>query len=151
MVKDVYDKEIMAFLKKYKVLVWDGDDYHKDGFTKLVPMYLDSNPSTVAVSFKKRFEIPKFNSRWASLMLKYPKRIKVVPIDYPEDAKTFGVHAEVDKYCKELPEWAQEYFALGRCAMKVTGSTQVVALGGGGIAGNEAHVGSQDGVQWQIY
>ena len=50
--KDVYDKEILAMLNKFKVLVWDGDDYAADGFTKLVPMYLDANPTAVAVSFK---------------------------------------------------------------------------------------------------
>merc|ERR1712190_318993 len=84
-------------------------------------------------------------------MEKYSLRIVVAPIDFPEDAAANGVEAEMHEMCGDMPSWAQEYYALGRCAIKATGSKQVVALGGGGIAGNEAQAHFPEGGEWTIY
>ena len=51
--------QVLAELKDAKMLVWDGDDYKADAFTKFVALFLDSTTGTHAVSFKKKYEVPK--------------------------------------------------------------------------------------------
>merc|ERR1712083_1055279 len=53
---------------------------------------------------------------------------------------------------------ARDAFVLGRYAMRVSGSTQVIALGGGGITESEARCSTVDRkessdpeVHWQVY
>lgn len=85
-------------------------------------------------------------------MRDYPQQVIVVPIDYPViPPSAYNISGEIQEYVAELPAWAQEYFALGRIAIKTTKSKQVVALGGGGIAAKEATAGFQDGVKWTVY
>jgi len=149
-ISTAYDSKIMQVLKGTAMLVWDGDDPKDDGFTKFVDMYL-KNTSGFAVAFKKRYEVPKFNSRWYKTMAAYPGRVTVVAIDYPDDNAAYGVDKELIDFCGEYPGWAQEYFALGRIAMHITKSKRVISAGGGGIAGAEAMAGFGAGVQWTVY
>ena len=41
-------------------------------------------------------------------------------MDYPKDGERHGAAAEAKVYSKTLPNWAVEYFVLGRVALKVT-------------------------------
>jgi len=148
---NVYDECVMEKLKRFEVLAWDGDDYDMTGYTRLVPMYLNSTPSGVAIAFKRRLEIPSFNQRWYSWMAKHPGRICVVPIDDPEDFESWGILEEVKVYAHSVPAPAQQCFMLGRIAMKLTGAVEVVALGGPGISANEAMAGFPDKVHWTVY
>ena len=53
--------------------------------------------------------------------------------------------------CTPLPGWARDYYALGRIAIKVSGATVVVSLGGGGIAAREAEAGLKEGAAWTVF
>jgi len=66
------------------------------------------------------------------------------------DAAEHGIAGEL-KDAEGLPEWAQEYFLVGRLANKVTGSKQVFSLGGGGISAHEAKASADSGVDWIVY
>ena len=50
-----------------------------------------------------------------------------------------------------MPQWALQYYALGRVAIKATGSMFVLCLGGGGIAQNEAEANILDGGSWVVF
>jgi len=66
------------------------------------------------------------------------------------EAAEHGITDELND-TEGMPDWAQEYFLLGRLACKVTGSKQVLSLGGGGIAAHEAKASAKSGVSWTIY
>lgn len=149
-----YNDEVLALLKECELLVWDGDGYKEDSFTQIVPLFLASHPDARAVAFKLNYETDILKDKWASVVKKFPGRIFVVPVELippaNKDAVRFGIDEEVKKV-PDLPDWAQEYFILGRVASKATGSKTVISLGGGGIAANEASVGIDDGQQWHIF
>jgi len=66
------------------------------------------------------------------------------------DAADYGI-TEEQQDVQGLPDWAQEYFLMGRLACKATGSKQVFSLGGGGIAAHEAEASTSSGAVWTIY
>merc|ERR1711924_309423 len=105
-------------------------------------------------AFKINYEVDFMKEDWTSVVKEFPGRLFVVPCELipPDwkDAARYGVTEEM-KTVTDLPDWAQEYFLLGRLAIKVTGSKRVIALGGGGISANEASVGMRDGVEWTVY
>merc|ERR1712113_1243103 len=84
----------------------------------------------------------------------FPNRIKLVVVDMKpptwRDAAEHGITEEL-KGVQDLPEWAQEYFLLGRLACKLTGSKTVFSLGGGGISAYEAKASATSGALWTIY
>jgi len=140
-----------------KVLVWDGDLLENTGFTKMVPRFLDgrnTNPKPWALAFVLDYEVDDFRESWAEVIEQYPGRIVVVAVDMKtptwHDAANQGITDEL-KDTQGLPDWAHEYFLVGRLACKTTGSKQVFSLGGGGIAAHEAKAGAKDGVVWTIY
>mmetsp|Transcript_115585 Transcript_115585/g.307334 ORF Transcript_115585/g.307334 Transcript_115585/m.307334 type:complete len:340 (-) Transcript_115585:80-1099(-) len=147
----VYDANIVERLKKFEVLAWDGADYDSAGVTRLVPLYLSAVPRGVAVAFKRRYEIPRFNQRWYSWMAKHPGRIVVVAVDVDQDAKAMEVSAEVATYCRVPSESQRRSFLLARIAFKTTGAAEVVALGGEGTVGWEAQASFPDDVHWTVY
>jgi len=146
-----YDKGAIERLKRFGVLAWNGDGYDATGFTRLVPLFLHSTKMGVAVAFVGKFEIPRFNIRWHTWMAKYPGRIFVVPIDEEHDVKELGVSEEAKTYCGSAGAGELQAFVLGRAAMKISGSLEVVSLGGEGSLGNEAQAGFPDDVHWTVY
>ena len=74
----------------------------------------------------------------------------MISIDGKSDASAFGLNGELTRVCA-MPERAQEYYILGRIAIKLTKSKHVVALGGGGIAGEEMAASLDEGVSWTVY
>jgi len=151
--EDKYEEDILKTISKYQVLVWDGDEYDTTGFTKMVPKFLDANAQGECVAFRLDYEVDDFKESWADVIEQYPSRISIVSIDlkFPSlvDAKRLGVLEEMAK-AVELPDWAQEYFLLGRVACQATQSTLVISMGGGGISKSEAEAGIAIGVEWEV-
>merc|ERR1712194_718023 len=67
-----------------------------------------------------------------------------------EDMQRFDFSGEADRIAA-LPAKAQDFYNLGRVAMKTTCSKMVLAIGGGGIAAQEADASLLEGVQWVIF
>jgi len=136
------------------MLVWDGDPLDNTGFTKMVPQFLQTNPVSKALAFVLDYEVDDFMESWADTIEQFPHRIRVVAVDMKPpfwgEAANYGITEEL-KDTEGMPQWAQEYFLLGRLACKLTGSKQVLSLGGGGISAHEAKVSAKSGVSWTIY
>jgi len=139
---------------KCKMMVWDGDPFDETGFTKLVPKFLEENPQSKALAFKLDYEVDNFKESWEKIIEQFPDRIRLVAIDMKppiwHDAAEHGITDEL-KGVQDLPDWAQEYFLLGRLACKLTGSKTVFSLGGGGISAYEAKAAANAGMKWTIY
>ena len=92
--------------------------------------------------------------RAGKIIEQFLDRIKLVAVDLKPptwcDAAEHGITEEL-KGVQDLPEWAQEYFLLGRLACKLTGSKTVFSLGGGGISAYEAKATASAGMKWTIY
>jgi len=151
--EDKYQEETLKTISKYQVLVWDGDPYDITGFTKMVPKFLDTNKQGECIAFRLDYEVDDFKESWADVIEQYPGRISIVSIDlkFPSlvDARRLGVLEEMAK-AAELPDWAQEYFLLGRVACQATRSSLVISMGGGGISKSEAVAGIAIGVEWEV-
>eukprot|EP00927_Polykrikos_kofoidii_P062311 TRINITY_DN57117_c0_g1_i1.p1 TRINITY_DN57117_c0_g1~~TRINITY_DN57117_c0_g1_i1.p1 ORF type:complete len:360 (+),score=41.64 TRINITY_DN57117_c0_g1_i1:64-1080(+) len=147
----VYVQEALALVLPHDGVVWDGDPLNASGFTALIEEYLAAHPTGIAVAFKPRDAVATVLRSWRGVMERYPGRLKVVPVDIPVDTDTLGLHDEVVQNCAPLPGWAQQYYALGRVAIKVSGSRTVVSLGGGGIAAREAEAGVNEGASWTVF
>jgi len=137
-----------------KMIVWDGDPLEATGFTNMVPKFLENDPQSKALAFVLDYEIDDFKESWEQVIEKYPNRIRVVAVNLkpPEwrDAADNGIMEELTAL-QDFPEWAQEYFLMGRLACKATRSKKVFSLGGGGISAHEARVSANTGVSWTIY
>jgi len=137
-----------------KMIVWDGDALDGTGFTNMVPILLEHDPQSKALAFKLDYELDDFKESWQQVIEKYPNRIRVVAVDLKSpnwrDAADSGILEEL-KALQDLPEWAQEYFLLGRVACNATSSKKVFSLGGGGISKHEAMASANSGVAWTIY
>jgi len=151
--EDKYEEDILKTIARYQVLVWDGDEYETTGFTKMVPKFLDANAQGECVAFKLDYEVDDFKESWADVIEQYPDRISIVSIDMKlpslVDAQRLGVLEEMSN-AAELPDWAREYFLLGRVACQATRSSLVISMGGGGISKSEAQAGIAVGVEWEI-
>ena len=139
---------------KCTMLVWDGDPFEDTGFTKMIPQFLQTNHVSKALAFVLDYEVDDFMESWADTIEQFPHRIRVVAVDMKPpfwgEAANYGITEEL-KDTEGMPEWAQEYFLLGRLACKLTSSKQVLSLGGGGISAHEAKVSAKSGVSWTIY
>jgi len=137
-----------------EMIVWDGDPFEETGFTKMVPKFLERNPQSKALAFVLDYEVDDFRESWEKVIERYPGRIRVVAVDLKpprwRDAADHGITEEL-QHMRGLPDWAQEYFLMGRLSCKATGSKQVFSLGGGGIAAHEAEASTSSGVVWTIY
>jgi len=137
-----------------EMIVWDGDPFEDTGFTKMVPKFLERNPQSKALAFVLDYEVDDFRESWEKVIERYPGRIRVVAVDLKppiwRDAADYGITEELQDV-QGLPDWAQEYFLMGRLACKATGSKQIFSLGGGGIAAHEAKVSTNSGAVWTIY
>jgi len=137
-----------------KMIAWDGDPLEGTGFTNIVPNFLENDPQTKALAFVLDYEVDDFRESWEKVIEQYPGRIRVVAVDLKpaiwRDAADYGITEELEDV-QGLPDWAQEYFLMGRLACKATGSKQIFSLGGGGIAAHEAKVSTNSGAVWTIY
>jgi len=137
-----------------EMMAWDGDLLEETGFTKMVPKFLDNNSAAKALAFVLDYELDDFWESWEQVIERYPNRIRVVVVDMKppawRDAADRGIMEEL-KDMDGLPEWAQEYFLVGRLACKATGSKRVFSLGGGGIAAHEAKASANSGMEWTIF
>merc|ERR1719461_557121 len=120
----------------------------------MVPQFLEKHSEAKALAFVLDYEVDDFVETWEPIIEKYPDRIRVVAMDMKpptwRDATDHGITDEL-KDTQGLPEWAQEYFLVGRLANKATGSKQVFSLGGGGISAHEAKSSANSGVEWTVY
>ena len=146
-----YLQDALALILPYDTVVWDGDPLKAGGFTALVEVYLAAHPVGIAVAFKPRNAVNAFLHSWQGVIDRYPGRVKVVPVDIRTVTDAFGLHDEVAQSCALLPDWARNYYTLGRAAIKVSGSAKVVSLGGGGIAAREAAAGIREGASWTVF
>jgi len=137
-----------------KMIVWDGDALEATGFTNMVPKFLENDPQSKALAFVLDYEIDDFKESWEPVIEKYPNRIRVVAVDLKptdwRDAADNGIMEELTAL-QDFPEWAQEYFLMGRLACNATRSKKVFSLGGGGISAHEARASANTGVAWTIY
>jgi hypothetical protein len=146
-----YLQDALALILPYDTVVWDGDPLKAGGFTALVEVYLAAHPVGIAVAFKPRNAVNAFLHSWQGVISRYPGRVKVVPVDIRTVTDAFGLHDEVAQSCALLPDWARDYYTLGRAAIKVSGSAKAVSLGGGGIAAREAAAGIREGASWTVF
>jgi len=139
---------------KGEMIVWDGDGLEETGFTNMVPKFLENNPQSKALAFVLDYEVDDFKESWEKVIEQFPDRIRVVAVDLKSptwrDAADQGITEEL-KSLENFPEWAQEYFLMGRLACKITGSQKVFSLGGGGISAHEAKASGSAGVKWTVY
>ena len=146
-----YNQEAVEQLKAFSVVAWDGDPLSAGSFTALVEPFLQADPGRKAVAFKKKDSVEKLQASWQEIAAKFTGRIVVVAVDPKTDFATLpDLQAERGRV-SAFPNWSQEFYLLGRVAIKATGSKFVVSLGGGGIAGLEAEASFDDGVQWVVY
>jgi len=150
------DEAVLADISatKCKMLVWDGDPLDDTGFTKMIPLFLQRDPASKALAFVLDYELDDFMESWADTIEQFPHRIRAVAVNmkppFWREAADHGITHEL-KDTTGMPEWAQEYFLLGRLACKVIGSKRVFSLGGGGISAHEAKASAKSGVSWNIY
>mmetsp|Transcript_51732 Transcript_51732/g.123124 ORF Transcript_51732/g.123124 Transcript_51732/m.123124 type:complete len:260 (-) Transcript_51732:92-871(-) len=153
-----FDEEAVAELARYSLLVWDGDPCDSRSFTRLVPRYLAASPSGCVAAFRlsggKSLEY--FHESWRSIALEFPDRVVVVPVNLTVPSVAHGLsfniaeellHVQLDGAAATV----QQYFLLGRYALRCTGSEQVVALGGGAVAAKEAEAALMEDSHWRIY
>jgi len=128
----------------------DGDGYEVDGFTELVVRFLRGRPARRAVAFKlgdPEWVLAKMSKTWDVVDL-WPQ-IAMVAVD--ADAARSKLAGEVEMLPLAFPDWARDFFVLGRVAILATCSERVVCLGGGGITGWEAEESLGQGLNWTIY
>jgi len=150
------DKAVLKDISRSKgeMIVWDGDGLEETGFTNMVPKFLENNLQSKALAFVLDYEVDDFKESWEKVIEQFPGRIRVVAVDLKSptwrDAADQGITEEL-KSLENFPEWAQEYFLMGRLACKITGSQKVFSLGGGGISAHEAKASGSTGVKWTVY
>jgi len=107
---------------KGEMIVWDGDGLEETGFTNMVPKFLETNPQSKALAFVLDYEVDDFKESWVKVIEQIPDRNRVVAVDLKlptwRDAADKGITEEL-KSVENYPEWAQEYFLMGRLACKI--------------------------------
>jgi len=139
---------------KPEMIVWDGDPFEETGFTKIVPRFLERNSQSKALAFVLDYEVDDFRESWEKIIERFPGRIRVVAVDLKPPIWRDAAHSGITEELQDvhgLPDWAQEYFLVGRLACKATGSNLVFSLGGGGISAHEAKASATSGAVWTIY
>lgn len=147
---DFYLQDAIAELRDFDMIAFDGDAYADTSFTALVPMFLRLSPQKRAVAFKFERSIQKLKDAWSSQEAVLEK-LAIVSVDSEKVKLQF--QDEVSRLPQSLPTWAVDFFVLGRAAIKATGATHVVCLGGGGISGWEAQASLEGDkvVTWIIF
>eukprot|EP00435_Cladocopium_sp_Y103_P032363 s2557_g8.t1 len=146
-----YDEDVLKTLQEEcSLLVWDGDDFSLSSFTRLVPKFLDFGPDRRAAAFRQIGEssMARFKQSWSKVAETFPGRLAVVPVEVPKDPLRLLGPTEI-RDCRDLPPARQRFVLLGRLAIKVTGATRVLAMGGGGVSLKEAEL-SED-IRWTVF
>jgi len=133
----------------FNTIAWDGDSPKEDCFTSLISQFLANDPLRKAVAFREKDKVKTFQDKWASYLGKFQDQIVIVSVDVAEQAEQLQLNQETE-FVKAFPKNQQAFFYLGRIALKITGAKQVVAVGGGGIAGAEASASFRDDVHWTV-
>ncbi len=101
-----------------RTIAWDGDLYGADSFTALVPRLAQLDPSLTLCAFLHEFKRDKFRASWAAA----PMALDVAAYVLPDPAD---------------PEGDAKYVQLGVDALRATGASGAVCLGGGGVVALE--------------
>ena len=141
-----YHEEAIEKLGSYQAIAFDGDNYEEDGFTALIPKFLALAADKVVIAFKLNEEIDEMKRSYASLDVLH--RMTIVGVDTD---KAMNMMTSETKRLGDMPQWCLEYYALGRVAIKATGSMFVLCLGGGSIAQNEAEANIKAGGSWVVF
>lgn len=143
--QDVRDS-VSNLLSSANVLVWEGDNYNADSFTRVIPLLLeDRSDSLDLVSFKYETGVQDFVSNWnRSVQIFSNGEIGTSSDSFSTNASTVG-NSPSDATVKTVtinyvavPTWvstdpATKYVSLGIAAMQATDSSTVVCLGGGHV------------------
>eukprot|EP00933_Yihiella_yeosuensis_P025837 TRINITY_DN20032_c0_g1_i1.p1 TRINITY_DN20032_c0_g1~~TRINITY_DN20032_c0_g1_i1.p1 ORF type:complete len:266 (-),score=51.32 TRINITY_DN20032_c0_g1_i1:114-911(-) len=143
--QDVDDGDLVAEILKELgsdgVLVWDGDLFDELSFTRILDKVLKSQKLN-AVAFQFSSARPNFESSWSSRLQDYPGKLHLVLLQDPA-AETLSPGSDA--------RWTY----LGLEALRLTGAPKVIALGGGGVAAEEAARSLNDPnfahVSWILY
>ena len=163
----VWDK-VNVELESKDVLLWDGDWYNDEGWTKVIPEFLAVSQERIAIAFQKRKEVPGFHRSYWHLYKRFPGRIQMVVMEDQEnmDAVPPAVKAQLKWLDEEFQssrlkkpttwEGAQDrYLMLALCARWNQGRIPVVAVGGGRVAAAQAVVDTcmADGprIPWMVF
>eukprot|EP00930_Biecheleria_cincta_P062054 TRINITY_DN47568_c0_g1_i1.p1 TRINITY_DN47568_c0_g1~~TRINITY_DN47568_c0_g1_i1.p1 ORF type:complete len:236 (+),score=30.33 TRINITY_DN47568_c0_g1_i1:65-772(+) len=146
-----YDEAIISDLRnmlgKDGVIAWDGDLFHATSFTRVLDKLLAATPlRAVAFCFANGRDV--FERSWAERARCYDNGsvIHLVLVAEGSDPRLECGEAHQDTAIDD-----QGWLALGRRALQSTGSSKVVAIGGGGVAGMEAAAAIAENTQWVIY
>ncbi|CAL1141512.1 unnamed protein product [Cladocopium goreaui] len=148
-----YDEDVLKTLQEEcSLLVWDGDDYSLSSFTRLVPKFLDFGPDRRAAAFRQISEssMASFKKSWSKVAEMFPGRLAVIPVEVPQDPLRLLGPAEI-RDCQDLPPARKSFVLLGRAAIKVTGATRVLAMGGGGVSLKEAELSEDQDIRWTVF
>lgn len=148
---DCFNDDALSLLESCSIIVWDGDPPNDTGFTALVTIFLRERSERKAVAFRKIGTVDEFQTDWQEQAADFRDRLLVVTLDPAVDIPRFPCLSAEFGRLGAFPKWAQECYVLGRMALKATASKQVIALGGGGVVGQEAEASFSDGVQWAVY
>jgi len=100
----------------------------------VVPKFLETNPKSKALAFVLDYEVDDFKESWEKVIAQFPDRIRVVAVDLKSptwrDAADQSITEEL-KIFENFPEWALDYFLMGRLACKITGSQKRQAKASG--------------------
>eukprot|EP00434_Breviolum_minutum_P030423 symbB.v1.2.026907.t1/scaffold2726.1/size72210/5 len=117
-------------------IIWDGDEFAEDSFTRILDKVLASH-SVTAVAFYWRRMKDDFLASWGPKVARYPGGLHLVLLDELE-----GLEGDAS--------WVQ----LGIDALRLTGSNDVLSLGGGGVVAKEAALCMEDEllkeVRWRL-
>ena len=106
-------------------IVWDGDNYSKDSFTRLIPhMHRELGDAVELVAFLRECDQERFSQSWEAT----------------------GVPVSL-YLCPSALDWQK----LGTHALEVTGSEVVVCYGGGGTVADEFAAKPSDAVTFSMF
>jgi len=141
-----YNEEAIEELESYNAIAFDGDPYEENGFTALIPKFLALAGSRTVIAFKASEDIVEMASSYTNL--KVLSSMIIVRVNIKKAMETItGENSSLG----DMPQCAQQFYALGRVAIKATGSKFVLCLGGGGIARKEAEAYTFDGGRWVVF
>lgn len=149
LVTEEYDEAILADLRDMLgeggVVAWDGDFYHPASFTRVLDKLLATTP-LLAVAFCHQGGRRVFEENWGERVGSYSgSSMHVVLLDGSDPRAADGVEHQDTVSEDEL--WLE----LGRIGLQRTGASQVVSIGGGGVAAMEAAAGKSESTRWLVY
>jgi len=135
------------------VLLWDGDWFHEEGWTHLIPKFLEADSERLAVAFQLKREVPGFHRKYWNIYQRFPGQLWMVVLD-----DGCGVEAPPPQVAHQI-SWLEEQYAGGSLhrpearagvvdryvkvalmARLYQGSTPVVSINGGGTTVAQAAV-----------